>query len=133
MHTNKYYSKLNVLRAWAREHLQEAPVGHSDNRIIIFEMPSPQSQISVAPNASWDSFGENDPRVRELFLTKGLHVPHTLHATVFYPRLLRELGEYGRRGLPVTQRGTHNVGSQETKAGEVPLKCQTRAALGICW
>lgn len=82
MHTNKYYSECSP-ETWAREHLQEAPVGHSDNRIIIFEMPSPQSQISGAPNASWDSFGENDPQVRELFLTKGLHVPHTLHAALF--------------------------------------------------
>lgn len=77
MHTNKYYSKLNVLRDVG----QAAPVGHSNNRIIIFDMPFPQSQVSVAPNASWDSFGENNPQVGELLLTKGLHISHTPHAT----------------------------------------------------
>jgi len=53
-------------------------VGYSDSRIA-FEMSCPQSHISVAPNASWDLFGENDPQVRELFLTKGLHIPHIPH------------------------------------------------------
>ena len=77
MHTSKYYSKLNVLRDVG----QEAPVGHSDNKIIIFDMPSPQSQVSAAPNASWDSFGEKDPQVGELLLMKGLHISHTPHAT----------------------------------------------------
>lgn len=75
MHTSKCYPKLNSLRD-----LQEALMGYSYNRIF-FEMSSPQSPVSVAPNASWDVFGENDPQVGELFLTKGLHIPHISHDT----------------------------------------------------
>ena len=73
MYTNKCYLKLKSLRD-----LQETPVGYSYNRIF-FEMSSPQSHVSVAPNASWNLFGEKDPQVRELFLTKGLHIPHIPH------------------------------------------------------
>lgn len=61
-----------------REHLQEASVGHSDNRIIIFEMPLPQSQTSVAPNTSWDSF--KGPTVERSISDKVVMCLYTPHA-----------------------------------------------------
>ena len=44
-------------------------------------MSSPQSQVSVAPKASRDSFGKKDPQVGEVLLTKGSHISHIPHAT----------------------------------------------------